>query len=775
MNKDEIKDNNKELTSEENIILNKAQRTKLEQMVNRKIGMILIIFLSALAFLLFRVGYFKVSKGGEYEKVAVEQQTTRLLDETTSPLRGKILDRNGKTFAISKTIYTVIIDVRGMYEDGVTERDRENTINAISEILKIDIDTVRGYYALDPATGKPVNDVRYKIIAKNVSYDDGQALMASPAKGIYYETGSDRVYPQNIYAAPVIGFMRGDDASSYWGLEATYDMYLQGESGRNFMAYTAEGDVATNKILPKNGDTIVTTLDLEIQSFAEEVVKKYGLLYNADHTSAIVMDPNTGEILTMAQFPTYDANAPGDVTTFNDSRFLPNYDVAAEEDKADMIYEVWKNFNVSNTFEPGSIYKPNVVAAALDEGVVSKDDVFFCSGKITVADKTIPCWKSSGHGELDISGILANSCNVGMILIGEKLGREAYYNYQHDFGYGESTGIDLPGEATAENVIYTLDKLNPVEVATGTMGQGFNATTLQSATAFSAIVNGGYLLEPYVVSRVVNSNNEVVYNKERTVRRQVISKKTSDYLRNALQETVVSGTGKRVQVQGYNIGGKSGTAQQGKRDNKEYALSFEAYFPVENPKYVVLTTVYKPRPYVDGETTGTLMAREIIEYIIQLKGIEPSNIVDLQESNSKIINKIQVPNFVGQSVVDATETLNKLGYSYEIVGNGGKITSTVPNAGSYVSKGSFVFLYVEPQPSENLVLIPDVTGITGKEAEKVLIDAGFKVYLVKRTETGGIIEDGSTTEDIRASKVKKQMPSYNISVPAGTTIRLEVS
>lgn len=762
------------LSNEENIVLNKVQRSKLERTVNNKILVLMLLFVLALGFLLFRVGYIKVSKGSQYEKVAVEQQTTRILDETTTPLRGKILDKNGKTMAISNTIYTVIIDIKSMYEEGISDKDREKTITTLSEVLDIDIETVRGYYELDPATGRPVNDTYYKIIAKNVSYDDGQALKESGAKGIYYEASSDRVYPQNLYASSVVGFMRGDNASTYWGLEATYDEYLQGESGRSFMAYTSDGDVATNNIAPENGDTIVTTLDLEIQSFCEDVVKKYGVKYNADHASAIVMDPNTGEVLAMSQFPTFDANSPGDISLINDPRFLPTYEAAEESDKGDQIYGVWKNFNVSSTFEPGSIYKPNVVAAALDEGVISKDDVYYCDGDITILDTTIPCWKTGGHGQLTVSGVLANSCNVGMILMGEKLGRENYYKYQHDFGYGEKTGIDLPGEESASDVIYTLEGLNPVEVATGSMGQGFNATTIQSIAAFSSIINGGYLLEPYVVSRIVNSNNEVVYSKDRTVKRQVISKDTSDYLRNSLMETVTEGTGKKVQVDGYNIGGKSGTAQQGVRAKKEYAISFEAYFPVENPQYVILSTIYMPRPYVEGETTATLMTKEIIEYIIQLKGIEPSSMDELQEANSSLTNKVQVPNFVDKSVVDATRTLNEQGFSYEIVGNGSKITSTVPSANSYVSKGSFIFLYVEPEENEDLVLLPDVTGITGKEAEKLLVDAGFEVVLVKRTETGEILDESSTTEDIRAGIVKKQMPSYNISIPAGTSIRLEI-
>ncbi len=761
------------ISEEESIILKKARKIRQDQKLRKKILIIGNLFIAVLCFLLGRVLYIKVVKGDDYEKIAVQQQTAKLTDQSISPLRGKILDRNGKTLAISNTIYTVVIDIRSMYADGITQADRDKTINTLSEVLKLDLETVKGYYALD-SSGKPVNDVQYKVIAKGVSYDDGQALVTSKAKGIYLEAGSDRVYPQNVYAAAVIGFLRGDNSSTYWGLEASYDEYLKGEAGRNFGSYTTEGDVAMNEIMAKNGDTIVTTIDLEIQSFAEELCKKYGVLYNADHASTIVMDPNTGEIITLAQFPTYDANQPGDIIAFNDPRFVEIYEASTEEDRANQIYEVWKNFNISNTYEPGSVYKPLVVAAALDEGVISKDDVYFCSGSITIADTNIPCWKKGGHGELSVSGVLANSCNVGMILIGEKLGRQSYYDYQRDFGFGEATGVDLPNEATSENVIYDLNELNPVEVATGSMGQGFNATALQSITGFASVINGGYLLEPYVVSRVVNQNHEVVYSNERKIKRQVVSKTTSDFLRNAMRETIVSGTGKKVNVEGYNIGGKSGTAQQGVRDKKEYVISFEAYFPVENPQYVVLSTVYKPRPYVDGETTAALMTKELIEYIIQIKGLEPSDYDKLHEANESITNKIKVPDFTGKSVEEVTKALNTLGFSYEIIEEGSVVTRTQPSAGSYVTKGKFVYLYAEPQANDELVLLPNVTGLVGTDAEKILREVGFEVVVVKKTDSGATIDESSTTEEVKTGIVKKQMPSDNLNLPKGTYIRLEV-
>ncbi len=761
------------ISEEESIILKKAKKIRNDQLLRKKIAIIGYVFIFLLGVLLFRVIYIKVVKGPEYEKVAVQQQTSRLTDQSVSPLRGKILDRNGKTLAISNTIYTVVIDIRSMFDEGITAKDRELTIKTLSEVLEIDLATVQGYYAVD-SNNRPIDDVQYRVIAKNVSYDDGQALLDSGAKGIYLEAGSDRVYPQKIYAASVVGFLRGDDASSYWGLEASYDEYLKGEAGRNFSSYTTEGDVAMNEILAKNGDTVVTTIDLEMQSFAEELCAKYGVLYNADHTSTIVMDPNTGEILTMAQFPTYDVNQPGDVETFNDPRFLPTYEASTDEDKADQIFEVWKNFNISSAYEPGSIYKPLVVAGALDEGIIAKDDVFYCDGGIQVADKYIPCWKDGGHGELSVSGVLANSCNVGMILIGQKMGRQVFYDYQQDFGFGEVTGVDLPNEASVSNIVYDLEGLNEVEVATGSMGQSFSATALQLITAFNATINGGYLLEPYVVSRVVNSNHEVVFSNERTVKRQVVSKSTSDFLRTSLRETITSGTGKKVNVEGYNIGGKSGTAQQGVRSLNEYALTFEAYFPVENPQYVVLSTVYKPRPYVDGESTAAIMTKELIEYIIQIKGIEPSNYEELQEANSSLVNKVKVPDFTGQSVENSTKALNNLGFAYEIIGDGDVVTRTMPNADSYIKKDGFIYLYVEVQGNDNLVLVPSVTGLTGTEAEKVLRDAGFEVVVVKKSATGAVIDESSTTEDVKSGIVKKQMPSDNISVPKGTYIRLEV-
>ncbi len=778
-NRNRVKRNREPISEEEKILLRKISKFKQEQVLRRKMATIAYIFIFLLGVLLIRVIYIKVVKGPEYEKVAVQQQTSKLTDQSVSPLRGKILDRNGKTLAISNTIYTVVIDIKNMYAEGITAKDREYTMEKLSNILKIDLATIQGYYAVD-SNNVPVNNTPYKIIAKGVSYDDGQALLSSGAKGIYLEAGSDRVYPQNIYAAPVIGFLRGDNASTYWGLESAYDEFLQGEPGRNFGSYTPEGDVTMNEILPKNGDTIVTTIDLEMQSFAEELCKKYGILYNADHTSTIVMNPNTGEILTMAQFPTFDVNHPGDVDLFNDPRFLALYEESSEEEKADQIYTVWKNFNTQSSFEPGSVFKPLVVAAALDEGIITKDDVFYCDGGITIADTYIPCWKDGGHGELNVSGVMANSCNVGMILIGEKLGRQNFYDYQRDFGFGQVTGIDLPNEASSANNVYDLEGLNPVEVATGTMGQNLGSTAIQMITAFSSTINGGYLLQPYIVSRVVNSNHEVVFSNERTVKRQVVSKSTSDYIRTALRETITNGTGKKVNVDGYSIGGKSGTAQQGVRSLNEWALTFEAYFPLENPQYVVLSTVFKPRPYKDGESTATLMTKELIEYIIQIKGIEPSNYDELLDANAAVTNKIKIPDFTGKSVENVTYGLNALGLSYEIIvenkmgTEGTQVIRTMPNAETYVNKGTFIYLYVEADETDELVLVPYVTGLTGTEAEKVLKDAGFEVVIVKKSDTGAVIEETSTTENVKSGIVKKQMPSDNMSLPKGTTIMLEI-
>lgn len=767
-----MNNSNFSISDEEKSVQNIVKRNKNKQRIDNKIIFVACAFIFCLCFLILRVAYIKVVKGPEYEKIAVEQQTQRLSDTTTSPMRGKISDRNGKTLAISNTIYTVVIDIRSMFDDSITQADRDKTMQVLSDTLGIDMETMEGYYATD-SEGNPINDTQYKVIAKDVSYDDGQTILNSGVKGVYLEAGSDRVYPQNTCASPIIGFLRGDDSSTYWGLEATYDDYLKGQTGRSFMSYTNEGDVSTNEVLAQNGDTVVTTLDLEMQSYAEELCKKYGELYAAEHTGILVMDPNTGEILTMAQYPTYNVNEPGDVTLFNSDTFMDTYNAATEEEQAELIYEVWKNFNISYTFEPGSIYKPMVVAAALDEGVISEDDTFVCDGGIQVADTYIPCWNTSGHGELTVSGVLANSCNVGMIQIGEKLGRELYYKYQHDFGYGEPTGIDLPGEATAENVMYTLDGLNSVEIATGSMGQGFNSTPLQSITAFASVINGGYLLQPYIVSRIVNSDNEVVYSNDTTVRRQVISTETSDFLRNALKETIESGTGKKVAVDGYNIGGKSGTAQQGVRSEDVHVYSFESYFPVENPQYVVLSTVYKPEN--DDSATATYMTHDMIEYIIQIEGLEPSDVSAVEEASTRLTNKLLLPELEGRTVEEATEMLNDAGYNYEIIGDGSLVNRTMPVGGSYVSKGSFVYLYVESQEGDSLELVPNVTGLTGEEAEKILTEAGFNVVLTKKTESGATVDTTTTTEDLSAMVVTKQMPSDSISIPTGSYIRLEVS
>ena len=400
-------------------------------------------------------------------------------------------------------------------------------------------------------------------------------------------------------ACHLIGFIRGD---SSWGLERYYNDEMTGVSGRSFILYQGADQVTYQDYAAQDGSTIVTTLDYTIQQYAEEVVQETMAEWPAQNVAAMVMNPNTGEIYAMASANQFDLNNPDQPPELEtDETFRETWEAMTDEEKSDYLSQMWRNFCISDTYEPGSVFKPLTVAAALEEGVITMNSTFTCNGVITVADTDINCHLRSGHGTLSVEEILAQSCNPGVIQIAQKLGKEKFYKYQKEFGFGELTGIDLPGEGgNSTMLLHALSGIGPVELATMSFGQTFNCTSIQMMTAFAALINGGNLVKPYVVSQIVDSSGAVVKENHTEVVRKVISQETSDIMRTALKATVDHGTGVKIQIPGYSIGCKTGTSEQGTRDKKNWTLTHMAYFPAENPQYLVYTVIHIPEDYQDG-------------------------------------------------------------------------------------------------------------------------------------------------------------------------------
>ena len=427
----------------------KAHTTKPTNVTGRLLCM-LLVFVILLSYVgLYRVFAIKAD-GKDYEKSAIYNQVNRIQDKIVSPNRGDIVDRNGEPLAVGETVFNIILDVRLMVEQ--KQDKQEETINNINQIVGIPVETIRSYVALD-ANKKPAKDTHYFILAKKVPISVGRKINDLNCNWLYAEQDTKRSYPHGTLAAQVIGFTRGEAS---WGIESVYNDDMTGIPGRTFRTYERNGSIVTQRENPVKGNKLVTTLDANIQQFAEDVCKTAYDAYDPEYTDSIVMNPKTGEIYAMAQYPSFDLNDPMKLTDLGKTNISSTWDKMTDKQKNDLANKAWKNFAITDTFEPGSIYKPIVVAMALEEGVIKSTDSFYCGGVKKIADYEIHCHNRNGHGTLSLTGVLAQSCNIGMMEIITKLGAEKYLQYQHDFGFGEKTGIDLPNEASASNLLYSL-------------------------------------------------------------------------------------------------------------------------------------------------------------------------------------------------------------------------------------------------------------------------------------------------------------------------------
>lgn len=688
----------------------------------------------AFALLIARIAYLKVVKGEEYENAAKTQQTEGY-DTTIVANRGSIVDRNNQAFAVSTRVYDLALDVRVLVEYYDAE-EQEKTISTLASIdyLGLDYNTLKSYIVTDE-NGVPAADTHWKVLAKKLTREQKEEIEAMYLKGVVFGADTKRSYPLGTIGSDVIGFIRGD---SSWGIENKYDSVLSGVNGREFKTYDGGSTAVVETIDAKDGATVVTTLDYNIQQYAEQAVAEAVAEYQPEHAAILVMNPNNGEVYAMADSPTFDSNTPSDPTTVNTSEeFATQWAAMTDEEQLEYLTESWKNFNITNTFEPGSIYKPMVVAAALEEGIISENDTFVCNGSKTVYDREISCWQQSGHGTQTVEDVLANSCNVAMMDIGEKMGVSLFYKYQKDFGFGEKTGIDLPGEESAANLMFAENAIGPVELATMSFGQSFNCTAIQVLTAFSAVINGGNIMQPYVVSQIIDSDGEIIYEKTPTLVRKVISEETSNTVRKYLQAVIDTGTGKKAKIEGYAIGGKTGTAQQAIRANEQYTVTFVGFLPVDNPEIIAIAILDRPAGYTEGSTSAAPMLKGLLENIIKYLGIPKTEAVD--ENSEAAANTIVLDDLTQYSTNDAIMYLSMKGLNYQVVGEGSVVTSSVPHAGTEVAEDSTVIVYVTKGPNDdNMTQTPNVMGRTYDEAVGALMEAGLSP-VVNGDENGVVV------------------------------------
>lgn len=598
-------------------------RRKFSKTMQRKLVMLFAAIVLAFVFLVGRITYINAASGDKYTKLVLDQQQ---YGSRAIPFkRGDIVDRNGTKIATSERIYNVILDMKVMLSK---EEYIEPTIQVLEDCFGIAEEDVRTLMDKNP-TG------RYNILKKGVDYATAQKFNKIESdsekypnvKGIWLEEDYVRKYPYNTLASDVIGFTVDGNVGSN-GIEASYNSVLNGTDGREY-GYQDESTSFEQTVKePENGQTVMSTIDLQVQS----IVEKHILEFNEEHknqaregegsldTAVIVMNPQNGEILAEASYPNYDLNNPRDLTKYYTEEQI---EAMSDEEKLDTLNSLWNNFCVSDTYEPGSTFKPFVISAGLETGVLTGEESYTCGGVLHVGDHDIHCSNRDGHGTQTLKRALENSCNVALMQIGESMGAEEFTRYQELFGFGEMTGIDLPGEASTEGLLYEAENMDAASLATNAFGQNFNVTMTQLAASFCSLVNGGNYYEPHVVKQIQDENGNVTETKDPVLVRKTISKETSDIIKDYMYGVVEEGTGKSAAVEGYAIGGKTGTAEKLPRRNGKYLVSFIGYAPQENPQVVVYVVVNEPNAQGQANSGfATELASKIMGEIFPYLGIE---------------------------------------------------------------------------------------------------------------------------------------------------------
>ncbi|MBQ6555848.1 MAG: PASTA domain-containing protein [Firmicutes bacterium] len=785
----------------------------------------MLMFVAVIIFIgIGRVTYIKMTKGVEYEAQLVNQLVSGGSDKTIVPSRGAILDSTHQPLALSSTVYNVILDVRLMVSEHVknTAADKKDsekeaaeekwnrTLETLNTQLGIPMETLTSYLVTD-AEGKPAKDTNYLILAKKVPFAKGQAISALGYSWVYCESDNQRTYPQEHTPAQVVGFMSGDNGESSWGLESYYNTEMTGLGGREFRSMTDDSNVVTNSAAAIDGYNLVTTIDSTLQQYADEACRNAYVAYEPENTACIIMNPKTGAILAMSQYPTFDPNQPTNLAPEVESGLEKTWARFEESKKAQIgmefdawkNYKSWRNFSITETYEPGSIYKPIVAAMALEEGVISPNETFNCPGVKVIADYEIHCHNVDGHGTISLEEALADSCNVALMEMITKLGAEKYYKYHKAFGYGEKTGIDLPGEVSANSpaLSYSLEQLHSAELATSSFGQGFNATALQSLNALCATINGGNLMQPYVVSQIVDANGGLVKENKPHVIRKVISKGTSDIIRKYLESVVQpTGTGRKAVINGYAIGGKTGTAEQGVRGSNEYTLSFIAYLPVEDPDIIAMTVIHRPPGYYDGSDISPVpMLRDVLVKIIDYKGYQPSYEVNVDESDTPANDRITLGDYTNTDLAETVKQLNSRGISYELIGNGDTVFKQNPPAGTAINKDTSIILNISSSGNKELTAVPDVVGLDADDAASTIEAMGFSCYVENSSDSEeeetyvddedydeeDEDEDYDEDEDEEEEKPKRsvsvgkgqvyaQVPGANVKISQDTPVKIKI-
>ncbi len=702
-----------------------------KRMGMRAIAVALILSVGGSLLLCGVLGYTQLFKHDFYSKKALEQQT---MDSIIGAKRGNILDCNGKVLAQSATVWDIVINP----SDIKTEEKRIMISQGLAEILELDYEDV---YAHTQKSNK------YERIKRKVEKETTDKVREFVAENhitsVIFEENTKRYYPYGNLASHIIGFT-GTDNQGLEGVEAYYDGYLRGIDGRVMTSRnTLTGELLNNKyekrIEPINGNNVYLTINEGVQSFAEKHLAWGVEKAKADEGGcAIVMDVETGAVLALAVNPDFDLNSPYEIS---DEAVLDELSKLKgdeyDELRRETLTKMWSNKAVAETYDPGSVFKMFTMAMALEEGLVNENSSFSCSGATTVADRRIGCWYTAGHGRETLSQILENSCNPGFIKLGSMLGVSRFCEYAEAFGFLGKTGIDVSGESSG--VFFNPSNMGPVELAVATFGQTFTVTPMQMITGICSIANGGYLVQPHILQKVVGSDGKTVHATQTIVKRQVVSNETSALVSKMLEAVVTHGTGKNAYVAGYRVAGKTGTSQKIQKQNETgrddlRISSFAAFAPADDPKIAVIVMVDEPTvPNKNGSAVAAPVVQKILEDSLPYLGIEPK----YTEAELAKMDKA-VPDVNAFTISQAKQAVSAAGFKYKVIGDGDVVVDQMPRGGETIPSNGQVILVTEGSKLET-VKVPDLTGMTSREANSALINAGLNIRIKGTDVSGGSV------------------------------------
>ena len=700
-----------------------------------------VLVFSLLAFLILRLAWLTLVSGRELEAKANSEWQKEI---SVTATRGDILDRNGSVLVSSANVYRIDFDL-----DSVRNHIKEKKITMndiaveISNVTGVEVEEVLKALNKKNSDG---SDASYSPLVRGVTKAVADSADDLGIYGLIISRDVKRYYPNENFLASALGGINSE-GTGLTGIELQYDDYLAGIAGMKIGAYDSWGNrlpFDTYKFTPPiDGSDIISTVDENLQYIAEKVAQKGLEEHNAKGVHVLIMDPNNGEILAMVNKPDYDPNDP-----------YSGYEIFDGETDNDKIQNMWRNWLVSDTFEPGSTFKTVTMVAALEEGLVSDNETFTCNGGVKFGNTTVHCWKRDGHGTQTLGEVLKNSCNVGMMEIGERLGIDKLNEYIYKLGFGKTTGIDLPGEASG--IVKSSDTVSAIDLATISFGQTNTVTTLQLMAAFNAIANGGDLIQPHIVKEISHedeSGNRVIDETIKpTTKKDVLSDSSTALLRSYLERTVTKDGPDGSFVQGYNVGGKTGTAQKvdpatGTYSTDKYRSSMVALAPVENPKITVFIAVDEPSngSYYGGEVAAPLM-KELFEEVFKYMDSP------LAKERFSIYKNVIIPDVRGKSIEEAKEILKENDLEAEVKGNGKTIVSMDSYPGSTVKEGTTISITAKDNGQVGKeIIMPDLKGSTKEFAASILDNLGLEYEF----EGEGIVYSQSITSGNKIVKGTK--------------------